>query len=141
MTKLTREQFIAVLESGKYEKIESNLYKGIAQKSGKAAVCAIGAALTETGMKSVAPAPGFAYFPAQLVKDLEMTTELERQIFTTNDRNPGDNWKSVVELLRKTWDIQESTVNLYEAEQLLEAYFTGYYQEEIQPVENFGYQV
>lgn len=140
MGKITREQFIAVLESGKYEKIEGALYSGISTKSGKGAVCAIGAVLKETGMENKIPAPGFQYLPSQLVADLNIDAFLEKKIFTTNDNNKGDNWKAVIELLRREWNIPYSNnIDLYEAEQLFNSYYSiDFYQPEIK-AENFGY--
>jgi hypothetical protein len=139
---LNREQFIALLESGKYEKIEGDLYRGISIKSGKGEVCAIGAAIKETGNEHKAPARGFNYFPEQLVKDLDISPAFERLIFTTNDKNIGDNWKAVVELLRKEWNIPYSeNINLYEAEALLNSYYSlDFYEPEVQK-EDFGYNL
>lgn len=142
MVKLTREGFIHLLESGKYEKITGKLTTNFQTKSGKGQVCAIGAALKETGNLSKTPAKGFSYLPKQLVEDLQITPETERKIFTTNDTTGDDNWAAVVAMLRKEWNITGDCIptNVYELEQALSAYMTDYYPE-ITPVENYGYNV
>lgn len=136
MAKLTREQFIGILESGKYTKITGHLQKGVNPNS----CCAIGAVLTETKNMGEKAAPGFTYLPKQLVEDLDITPQLESRIFGLNDRTGNDNWKAVIEMLRKEWNIHgEISINVYEVEQLLDAYMTEYYAA-IEIKEDFGYE-
>jgi hypothetical protein len=140
MTKLTRKGFIAILESGKYSKITGKLTSG-SQKTddGKTKnCCAIGAILEETGMKGKAAA-GYSYLPKQLVEDLDITKELEYKIYSTNDRTGDDNWAAVIAMLKKEWNITDtSEVNLYETMELMDAYYTEYYKTETVK-EDFGY--
>lgn len=141
MTKLTRQQFIGILESGKYNKITGGLWDSATGiKSGKTNnCCAIGAVLADTGNVNAQPAKGYSYLPEQLVKDLDITPAFERKIFGLNDRTGDDNWKAVIEFLKKEWNISDvSEVNLYEAMQLLDGYYTEYYTK-TEVKEDYGY--
>lgn len=140
MVKITREQFIHILESGKYSKITGKLWDGTKGAGGQENCCTLGAILKETGVAGQTAAPGFQYLPPQLAQDLNITPAFESKIYGLNDSTGNDNFKAVIDFLRKEWDIPkiDGVITYDDLTDIIDQYFTSYYSEEA-PTENYGY--
>jgi hypothetical protein len=145
MTKFTRKQFIAILESGQYKKITGRL-GGRENGSGQKNCCTLGAILDATGNlgkngQAKNRAYEYSYLPRQLAEDLDITPEFETRIFTLNDQTGDDNFAAVIAFLKKEWNITDTTeINMYDTFQKFDAYFEDYYKTEA-ATEDYGYNV